>query len=79
MKTPKLQAGYAETSSTRYPRNPETVIVPQEALASAVCVGPARIDGSYHWWAFKIPGKKRFYFQTAIACGCPIDGGRDSY
>ena len=59
----KLESGYAETSTKRHPVEPETVIVGEDEVRQARCVGAAIIDGSSAWLAFKTPGKKRYYFQ----------------
>jgi hypothetical protein len=59
----KLLPGYAETSTRRRPIRPETVIVGEEECNAARCVGPAMIDGSIAWLAFKIKGQRRYYFQ----------------
>lgn len=59
----KLEKGYAETSTRRHPREPETVVVGDAEVSQARCVGSAIIDGSSAWLAFKMPGKRRYYFQ----------------
>jgi hypothetical protein len=59
----KLKPGYAQQSSRRRPRQPETVVVGSDECTLAKCVGSAVIDGRAGWLAFKIPGKRRYYFQ----------------
>lgn len=59
----KLLPGYAEQSSKRNPKEPETVIVGEKECAAARCVGSAMIYGRLDWLVFKIPGKRRYYFQ----------------
>lgn len=59
----QLLPGYAETSTRRRPKEPETVIVGTEECEQARYVGAALISGSLAWLAFKVPNKKRYYFQ----------------
>jgi hypothetical protein len=59
----RLLPGYAETSTRRRPRCPETIVLSDEVVRRARCVGPAVIDGSSAWLAFKVPGERRYYFQ----------------
>ena len=60
----KLLPGYAETSTRKYPKEPEIVIVTESDCAGAVCQG-AHIhpDGNGGWLRFKVKGKKRYFFQ----------------
>lgn len=59
----KLEPGYAETSTRRRPKEPTTIVVGEKEIALAKCVGSAIIDGRVGWLAFKIKGKRRYYFQ----------------
>ncbi len=59
----KLMPGYAETSTHRRPKEPTTVIVGQDEVNRARCVGSAYINGSCAWLAFKMPKQRRYYFQ----------------
>lgn len=61
--TYRLLPGYAETSTRRRPRSPETIVLGTEDISKARCVGEATIDGRAGWLAFKIPGKRRYFFQ----------------
>ena len=57
-----LQPGYAETSTRRYPREPETVVVGSKEIAAARYVGVTSRDG-HEWYTFR--AGRRFYFQLA--------------
>lgn len=59
----KLLSGYAETSTRRNPRQPETVIVGDTEIANCRCVGSAYIDGRCGWLAFRDRRTGRYYFQ----------------
>jgi hypothetical protein len=61
----KLLAGYAETSTRKHPREPETVIVGQAEIDACVCQGAhAHPDGNGGWLRFKVRGRSRYYFQV---------------
>ena len=61
----RLVPGYAETSTRKYPTEPDTEIVGDEEIANAVCQGRhPHPDGSTGWLRFKIRGKCRYYFQN---------------
>jgi hypothetical protein len=70
-----LQSGYAETSTKRYPRQPETVVVGESECATA------RFLGFHHnhaepisdWAVFKSPGKRRYWFQLARMARVELD------
>ena len=59
----RLEPGYAMTSTRRHPREPETVIVPEDAVKGARCIGRAKIDDNSLWLCFKVPGERRYWFQ----------------
>lgn len=59
----KLRPGYAETSTKRNPKCPTTIILSDDVIKKAVCIGTAMIDGMLDWLVFKIPGQRRYYFQ----------------
>ena len=59
----KLLPGYAMTSTKRFPRAPETVVIGTDETDRAHCVGSAWIDGR-NLIAFKIKGECRYYFQN---------------
>ena len=59
----KLLPGYAEQSTRRNPRCPETVVVGEDEIASTRCVGQAFIDNNIGWLAFKVKGKRQYFFQ----------------
>ena len=63
----KMQPGYAETSTRKYPVNPETVIVSQTDCDKVVCQGAHYLDGRLDWLRFKVKGEKRYYFQLRHA------------
>ncbi len=58
---PKLLPGYAEKSSRRWPKEPETVVLGDEEIANAKFVGCARIDGRHGWLCFRLG--RTYYFQ----------------
>jgi hypothetical protein len=60
----KLLDGYAYKSSKRRPIDPETVVVGEEEIAACRCVGTAMIDGLATYLAFKVRGRKTYYFQN---------------
>jgi hypothetical protein len=60
----KPKPGYAETATRKYPKEPEIVVVGEKEIAKAVCQGAhCHPDGNIGWLRFKIPGKRRYYFQ----------------
>ncbi len=64
--TYKMLPGYAETSTRRNPREPETVIVGEDECSRARCLGDAYLPNAYPesgWLCFKIPGERRYFFQ----------------
>jgi hypothetical protein len=63
--TYRLETGYAETSSRKYPREPETVVVGETEVNAARYVGE-QIRDCQHWNVFKIPNRKRYYFQIRL-------------
>ena len=63
LSTLKLMPGYAETSTRKYPVNPDTVILTQAEIDGAVCQGCATIDGNPIWISFKLRGQRRYFFQ----------------
>jgi hypothetical protein len=60
----RLRNGYAYTSSRRYPRDPETIVLGDKEVRDARYVGVAKIDGC-KVSAFRVKGERRFYFQLA--------------
>jgi hypothetical protein len=76
MSTYRLQPGYAEQSSSpSLPRcNASTVIVGDAEIDRArfYCT---RTDQGHNWAVFKIPGRKRFYFQLEHYCRVPQSEG----
>lgn len=66
LETPILRSGYADTSSRRHPREPETVIVGDDEVRQSRFVGYAYISNypNGRAAAFKVRGKKRYFFQA---------------
>lgn len=60
--SPTLQPGYAETSTRRNPREPQTVIVGTEECANSRYVGTARIHGT--WFSAFRSRSGRYYLQV---------------
>jgi hypothetical protein len=64
---PTLESGYAESSTRRHPREPETVIVGESEIREARYIGSAYINGSCAWQCWRVPAKPgrpgRYYFQ----------------
>ena len=60
---PKLESGYAESSSRRYPREPKTVVVGSTEIGRSIFQGEAIIDGRAGWLCWRDPVAKRYYFQ----------------
>lgn len=63
------QPGYAYQSSTRYPADPDTVVLSKSDCDECAHVGFAVIDGT-RCAAFRmaVKGKRRFVFQTVNHC-----------
>lgn len=63
------QPGYAFQSSSRYPANPDTVILSQSDCDECEHVGFATIDGA-RCAAFRqsVDGRRRWVFQSLHVC-----------
>lgn len=61
----KMRPGYAETASRKNPREPLLTIVGESEIAAAKYIGKTVHDGD-QWHTWKIPGKKRYYFQVYL-------------
>ncbi len=58
----RLVYGYADTSTRKYPKEPETIILGQDVIEKARCVG-FQSEPIGRWFIFKVPNVKRYYFQ----------------
>jgi hypothetical protein len=60
----KLRPGYAETSTRKYPVEPELIIVGRTECDLAQCQGShPHPSGEGGWLRFKLPDVRRYYFQ----------------
>jgi hypothetical protein len=61
----QLQPGYAETSTRKYPKEAETVMVVASDCVNTTCQGEHRPGTNV--WRYKVKGQKRYYFQHGFA------------
>lgn len=61
----RMVPGYAYTSTKKYPREPETVMVTETEVKAAKFVDIMNMDG-YAWCRFRV--RRRFYLQLVTHC-----------